>query len=298
MNKKLIFIAIVILIGAYFYAGVKMPKEEPETKVGPEESGIPQISEDIQETVMTELDEEQKILSFDMTGYTDDGRKKWDIQGESADIVSDIAILNNIKANAYSENRTVMLQANSGKYNKKDNSVRLEDNVIVTTSDGINLRAEWLEWDSETGNIKTDSFVEVTKDDLYASGRGALASTKDKEIQLEEDVKVKQGEITINCRGPLIIDYGKNEASFYNRVKVTEPRGELKADRLDIFFNPESREMKSIVAEGNVELKQDANVARGQRIIYTIATGKAILTGNPEILIYSKKDIEDAFIGD
>ena len=232
-----------------------------------------------------------------MTGYTKDGRKKWDIKGKSADIVSDAVILSDIDANAYSEDRTVALKANSGRYDKKDNSIRLKDNVMVTSTDGISLKTDWLEWESKTDIIKTDSFVEVEKDNLYAAGYGASASTKHKEVQLNKDIVVKQDEITISCDGPFIIDYAKNEASFYGRVKVIEPRGELLADRLDIFLNPDSHEIEKVVAEGNVELKHDPNVARGQRIVYTLASGQAILTGNPEILIYSKQDLKDAFTG-
>ena len=233
-----------------------------------------------------------------MTGYTDDGRKKWDIKGESADIISDTVILKNIETNTYSDDRTVVLKADNGKYDKKENSIRLENNVVITTSDGINLTAEWFKWNSETDEIITNSFVEVKKDNLYASGYGASASTTDKEVQLNKEIVVKQDEMTISCSGPLIINYGKDIASFYDKVKVVEPRGELIADRLDVFFNPDSRKMESALAEGNVELKRGQNIAKGQRLVYTIASGEAILTGNPEIVIYSKKDLGDALTGD
>ena len=148
------------------------PKELSKTQESPkaaEVAEIPRISEDGDTEKQIKLggfSEEQKILSFDMTGYTKNGRKKWDIQGTSADIVSDTVILSDIEANAYSDDRTVMLKANSGRYDKKENSIRLEDNVIVTTSDGVNLAAEWLKWESETDVIRTDSFVEVEKGNL------------------------------------------------------------------------------------------------------------------------------------
>ena len=105
--------------------------------------------------------------------------------------------------------------------------IRVEDNVVVTTSDGITIKAEWFKWNSETDMIITDSFVEVEKDDLYASGSGAAVSIKDKEVQLDKDVTVKQDEINITCGGPLIIDYSNDKASFHDNVRVTEPRGEM-----------------------------------------------------------------------
>ena len=139
--------------------------------------------------------------------------------------------------------------------------------------------------------------IEVRKDDLYACGMGASASAKSKEVQLNRDVLVKQGDITATSKGPLHIDYSNRKASFTDKVKVVDPRGELTADRLDIFFNTETKEIERIVAEGSVELKRGSNIAKGQKINYTPEDGKAILTGNPEIYIYSEKDIQDAFIG-
>ena len=297
-----IFIASAIwVISSICGCGKKEPEKLQETQEFLEEVGVAEItkaSKDAEQDIkLSGLGEEQKILSFDMTGYSNDGKKKWSIQGKSADIISDTVMLNDIEANAYSGDRTVVLKAQSGSYDKEKHSVRLEDNVVVTTSDGVTLSAEWLKWESETDTIKTDSFVEVEKDNLYASGNGASANTKQKDVQLNNNILVRQDDVNVSCDGPLTIDYGNNKASFYGNVKVTEPRGELTADRLDIFFNPDSRKIEQIVAERNVELKQGQNTAKGQKIVYILASGEAILTGNPEILIYSKKELKDAFTG-
>jgi len=248
--------------------------------------------------VSGELTEEQRILSFDMTGYTKDGKKKWDIEGQSADIVSDIIMLTDLQANAYSEDRTVNLKADSGRYDKKKNVIRLEDNVLIVTSDGVNLKADWFQWESETDRISTESYVEVKKDNLFATGYGATASTKDKEVQLKKDIVVIQNDVRIICEGPLAIDYENDKASFYEQVKVTDPRGELLADRLDIFFNRESRQIETVVAERNVRLRHGENFAKGQKIVYMMASGEVTLTGNPEIIIYSKEDVKNALAGD
>lgn len=302
LNKTFVFAIIVILVIVTVRAYTKNVYEKlskTEFLNVAKKSKAPFLPEDIEiKTKTSGFSEEQKILSFDMTGYSNDGKKKWDIQGKSADIVSDIVILNDLQANAYSDDRTVMLTARTGRYDKKENSVKLEDNVLMTTSDGVNLSAKWFKWESETDVITTDSFVEVKKDNLYASGYGAQASTKNKEVQLNNDILVKQDNVTIVCKGPLAIDYGKNKASFFGNVKVTEPRGELIADRVDIFFNPDSRQIERAVAERNVELRHGENIAKGQKIVYTMASGEAVLTGNPEIVIYSEEDLKDAFTGD
>lgn len=305
LNRTFIFIVCVIfiIISVRLYTKRIYEKlSEAKGSSGTVKASKTPLSSNLKDTEsqikISGLSEEQKILSFDMTGYTKDGTKKWDIQGKSADIVSDIVILNDLKANAYSGDRTVVLTARSGRYDKKRNTVKLEDNVVVTTSDGINLVAEWFQWESETELITTNSFVEVEKDNLYASGIGAQASTKNKEVKLNKDIVVKQDDVTISCKGPLAIDYEKNKASFFGDVKVTEPRGVLLADRIDIFFNSDSQKIEKAVAERNVRLRHGENSATGQKIVYTLASGEVILTGNPEIVIYSEEDLKDAFTGD
>ena len=76
MNKNLILagsiILAIILLGG---CAEKMPQERVEAP----ETQPPPISEDSRkEGKIGGLDKEQKILSFDMTGYTKDGKKKWD----------------------------------------------------------------------------------------------------------------------------------------------------------------------------------------------------------------------------
>ncbi|MDD5680503.1 MAG: LPS export ABC transporter periplasmic protein LptC [Candidatus Omnitrophica bacterium] len=301
MKKGHILVAIILL--ALIASGCAKKPQDKTVKGEAEKPAV--VSKDIPvvpgdaktEVNVSGLDKEQKILSFDMTGFTKDGQRKWAIKGESADIVADTVKLNNIEADTYDADRTVTLEADSGTYDKESGAVKLEENVVVTTSDGIKLTAEWFEWDSKTNTVKSDSLVEVRKDNLYASGIGAQASANSKEVQLNKDVTVKQDDMTVTSAGPLYIDYSNRKASFTDKVKVIDPRGELTADRLDILFNTDSKKMEEIIASGNVELKRGDNIAKGQKIIYTPEDGKAILTGNPEIYIYSEKDMQNALVG-
>ncbi len=305
MNKRKAAILIITLFAISLIGCAKKPvesvlddtaKENDKPIVVP--AGVSKLPKDVKpEAEAGGVNKEQKILSFDMTGFTKDGERKWAIKGESADIVADKVKLNNIQADTYDVDRTVTLEAESGTYDKENGSVKLEDNVVVTTSDGIKLTADWFEWDSKTNKVRSDSKVEVRKDNLYACGNGASASASSKEVQLNKDVLVKQDDITVTSKGPLYIDYSNNKASFSDKVKVTDPRGELTSDRLDIFFNTDSKKIERIIAEGNVELKRGPNIAKGQKITYTPEDGKAMLTGNPEIYIYSEKDMQNAFIG-
>lgn len=258
---------------------------------GQQDGGNGKISADMLDTPAGMITD-QKVVSFDLSGYTEDGDTKWDIHGESADVSGDVVKVDRISANTYEKEMNTMLTAEKGEFSKKDKNVTLERNVTVITSDGIKLTTDVLEWLSKTNEVVTDSFLVVEKDDMYASGRGARARINAKTVLVKEEIFVKQGELTITCNGPLEINYGENKASFYDDVKVTEPRGQMRADRLDVFFSAETRQIERIVAENNVVLTQDGNTAMGQKAVYTIADGRAILTGSPTITITSDEGLD------
>ena len=169
IKRDLLRLPILCLCVGFCICGCANRTEERDAAGGVSERDMGLLPEDDStrsKLNISTLDEEQKILSFDMTGFSRDGKKKWDIQGNSADIISDTVLLKDIEANAYAKDRTVNLKAQEGEYDKKNNTIKLANDVLVTTSDGITLATEWLQWESETDVIRTDSFVEVRRDNL------------------------------------------------------------------------------------------------------------------------------------
>jgi lipopolysaccharide export system protein LptA len=73
---------------------------------------------------------------------------------------------------------------------------------------------------------------------------------------------------------------------FYRKVKVVDERGILKANRMDVLFDPEEKKVSQIIAIGNVTIERGTDTTHSQRAIYSLATGSVRLEGNPEITLH------------
>ncbi|MBL7069563.1 MAG: LPS export ABC transporter periplasmic protein LptC [Candidatus Omnitrophica bacterium] len=255
----------------------------------------------------------QKILAFDLVNYAEDGSKKWQLKGGSADILAEIVNLTNIYIETY-DTPEVTLTAFKGTYDRGNKVITLFDDVEVITSDGAVLITNRLKWDSKNDTITTDEPVRILRNDLIASGKGARALPQMKRIIINKDVKVriirrilkdidigkddrKDGrespvKAIITCKGPLEIDYEKNIALFKNDVLVDDKERQIYSDRMEAFLHPETKNIKRVVADGNVRVVRGADSTYSQRAIYTTEDQKIILVGKPEIYIKSTEEIE------
>lgn len=112
---------------------------------------------------------------------------------------------------------------------------------------------------------------------LTASGQSEDAASRST-LQLVAD---ETNRIVITSR-KLVFDYQKSIALFEGNVIVTDPKMIVTSEKLTIIFSDESQP-KSIVAEGNVHIRQKDRVAMGDRADYDVVNGSLVLTGNPRI---------------
>ncbi|MEE8359344.1 MAG: LPS export ABC transporter periplasmic protein LptC [Candidatus Omnitrophota bacterium] len=259
---------------------------------------------------------EQKILSFELANYADNGIKKWMLKGDSADILAEVVNLSNIHMVTYDEPK-ISLTALLGSYDKKNREVSLYKEVVVLTSDGAMLTTDYLKWDGKTDTITTDEPVRMVKGDVVANGVGALAMPQMKKIILDKDIIVelttkvindmepnfgsegplgsntkKPAKVTITCNGPLVIDYEKNIAIFEDNVIVDDKRGKIYSDRMEAFMDPVTKNIFKVVAEGRVRVVRGQDSTYSEKAIYTTADQKIILVGRPRIYISPPDEIE------
>lgn len=234
-----------------------------------------------------------KVFSFQFTKYTPEGRKEVEIEGDSADILADTVQLMNVMAKAYAEEVPVTVTADRGNYDKKNNKIHIEQNVVATTEDGTRLVTEQLDMHPSEHIIENDVETQVKKDNINVEGMGARADTQLKKVKFKKNVTVvvqnpdekEMGPTTITCDGPLVVDYDKNIAHFKDNVVAQEKRGKLTADTMDVYYNRVSRRVSKIVAAGNVVIENpDGNQTFSDSMIYLSEEGRIILGGDTEAL--------------
>ncbi len=310
MLKTLIILVLPLLITSCRQAS----KEEVSSSAQTEELSSSQ----------KELEEapDEMISSFTVSGYTKGGKKQWDLEGKSADIMTQEIKLIDVTGKVYGKETDMTIVADEGTLNRIDNSIHLEKNVRATTDDGATLTTDYLDWDAQRQLLSSDAPVWIERGMMEAQGTGIVAQPALSFVELKKDVTVKisleektddsaqkqdaddlsQDEppppTVITCDGPLEVQYEKNMAIFRDNVKVKDNRGEIFADKMDVYFGAQTEKSKQmegmegmgiekVVAVGDVEIHHGGNITYSQRAVYDAATGKLTLTGQPKLVIYS-----------
>lgn len=274
---------------------------------------------------------DQQISGFSLSGYGDKGKKAWDITGKTADIFETEVRLTDIIGKLYGATDDIKLTADKGSFDKTEGKMHLQDNVVITSTSGARLTTNSLDWDRKKELVSTNDLVNIYKDNMVTTSKGAIGHPNLSQVTLEKDVTVEmalnsmekdkpkeKGKVVITCDGPVEIDYQKNVANFKNNVKVDKQDFILYSDTMDVYFltgspskaaeiknEPQKKEKKDsgmgfdmsgsklekIVAQGNVKIVRGDNVSYCQKATYTGADSKIVLTGQPKIVIVSTEDM-------
>ncbi len=231
---------------------------------------------------------QQKLLTFSLSG-TEKGEKKWDLEGESADLLSSELIeLSNIKGKTYNKENVITLTADSGTFDRNSNDVKLKSNVVAVTDDGATLTTDKLNWNAQKEEVWTEDIVNINRDNVKVKGTGIIGHPSLEQVKFEQDVTIDIAPSTIiTCDGALEIDYKQSVAYLNDNVEVTDERGKIKADKARVYFDTEKKEIKKVIAEGNVSIQRGENITYSQKAIYYAKEAKVVLQGRPKFIIYS-----------
>ncbi len=251
----------------------------------------------------------QEMSRFVLTGYQDDGSRRWELHGHGATIDENIVTIHHPDAIGYDIGRTAYLTASAAQVNQTDRHVRLEHEVTVHTTEGVWLTAPILHWIPDQNRVATDAPVRIETDHVLLRGRGANGLTQLKQLTLLQDIEMvlnptdhelsdeSPRHVTITCDGPLSFDYLHNVAIFEQNVHVIDPNGELFSDRLVAYLNQQSRTIRYAEATGHVRIQQQQNTAVSQRAVYEPAIGKITLVGKPLLTIFPDTDHPQPSLG-
>ena len=239
----------------------------------------------------------QKVSTFLLTGYTTAGAKEWEVRGDSARIftATNEIKLDNMTARVWTEdNKCMTLSSDIGTFDQVTEDAHFEKNVVVTDESGAELRTDYLDWypkgqgQDKLQLIKTDAYVEIERENLKAQGVGLSAKHQLSHLQLNKEVKVGiegKRSIVITCDGSLELDYKASIAHFNKNVKVSSKRGELFADKMDVFIDRQKKSITKIVCTGNVRIKQEGSTTFSRKAVYFAEQGKVTLLGEPRLVI-------------
>lgn len=229
------------------------------------------------------------ISTFTLVGHTDTGRKKWEVQGETADLMAQTVQLSPVAATSFGQT-DVHLTAKQGQFDRASENVHLQGDVVVTTTDGARLTADSLDWNQAAETGTTPDRVVVTRQGMTVTGTGGVGHPKLKQVRIQKDVTVTiedpaKGKTVITCDGPMDVDYGVNRARFWKNVVVRDAKGLIQSDRMDVGLDPKTNRVEKATFWGHVEIHQEGKTATANRANYWQSAGRIQLIGHPKLVM-------------
>ncbi|MFZ5801116.1 MAG: LPS export ABC transporter periplasmic protein LptC [Candidatus Omnitrophota bacterium] len=257
--------------------------------------------------VVAEEPSNQQFLDFNLSGYGQGGKKTWEVRGQSADIFENIVKLTNIVANVYGQDEDMTLTAKTGSMNKETGNMHLEQDVVATTKSGAKLTTDSLDWQRSKDLITTPDKVVVEKENMTAVGFGAEAKPSMSQAEFKKDITVnintaekdKPANFTIiTCDGPMEIDYQKQQAVFNKNCKAVDAQGTITAERMEVYFDLNTKQLIKIICKGNVKIQKGENTSFSDEAIYLAAEKKMTLLGRPKLILLTEGEEESGSLGD
>jgi LPS export ABC transporter protein LptC/lipopolysaccharide transport protein LptA len=257
-------------------------------------SFIAQAEEEIKDDADKDAAIQQEFEGFNLNGYTDGGEKAWEINGDKANVMDDKVKITNVNANSFGD-QSVNLKSKTGSIDKASGDVHLEKDVVITSQEGVTMTTDTLDWRRNESLVSTDDPVEFTDDAMKVTGKGMVAHPNLKTASIQENVKAEVStkpsnkpsqNMTIESDGPMEMDQVEQKAIFNENVVATEVSTgrQLKADKMEVFFDQKAKSIKKLICTGNVSIHQGENVSYANKLIYDGATQKMTLSGSPKLV--------------
>ena len=238
----------------------------------------------------------QQLEGFNLNGYTNTGKKSWEIKGDKADISDDKIKVTNVNANFFDPKQNANLTSKTGTINKVNGDVHLQDDVVVTSDRGTTMTTDSLDWKRNQDLVTTKDLVTIEDKQGTVTGTGLTGHPNLKTAQLNEDVKAvintaqsssaKAQTMQITCDGPMQMDQIKMYAVFNKNVVAFEAATgrELHADLMRVWFDDKNKKIKKVICSGHVSVVQGENASYAEEMIYNGEDGTLLMTGRPKMV--------------
>ena len=96
----------------------------------------------------------------------------------------------------------------------------------------------------------------------------------------------------------LIFNQAKNIAELFDGVKITQGKSTLNAEYVKVIYSKTNNNLEKILAERNVELKSNTDIAKADKAVYSLIENSISLTGNAQLVQGSNKILADQILID
>jgi LPS export ABC transporter protein LptC len=121
-----------------------------------------------------------------------DGNLRWSLDADQAEVYDkkDITVMRKVVIRVFSRDGDWTVTSDEGLLNNTPRDVTLTGNVVIRSSDGLEMRTPTLAWQNERRTLRTDDPVEIRREGTTITGQGLAVHMQEETAALERKVRV------------------------------------------------------------------------------------------------------------
>jgi LPS export ABC transporter protein LptC len=121
-----------------------------------------------------------------------DGSLRWTLEADQAEVYDarGITVMRKVVIQVFSRDGSWTITSDKGTLANAKRDVSLTGNVVIRSSDGLEMRAPTLAWHNDDRVLDTDEAVEIRRDGTTITGQGLVVRMQDETADLRRNVRV------------------------------------------------------------------------------------------------------------
>ena len=138
-----------------------------------------------------------------------DGNLRWTLNADQAEVYDQkgITVMRKVVIQVFSQDGDWTVTSDEGTLDNNRRNVTLKGNVVIRSSDGLEMRTATLGWDNERRTLATDDAVEISREGTTITGMGLAVRMQEETAAIRRNVRV------------VITDRTKSNLSLFPRSK-------------------------------------------------------------------------------
>jgi LPS export ABC transporter protein LptC len=138
-----------------------------------------------------------------------DGNLRWTLNADQAEVYDQkaITVMRKVVIQVFSRDGDWTVTSDEGTLDNNRRNVTLTGNVVIRSSDGLEMRTATLGWDNEQRALATDDAVEISREGTTITGRGLAVRMQEETAAIDRNVRV------------VITDRAKSNLTLFPRSK-------------------------------------------------------------------------------
>ena len=121
-----------------------------------------------------------------------EGNLRWTLNADQAEVYDQkgITVMQKVVVQLFSKDGDWTVTSDEGTLDNNRRDVSLKGNVVIRSSDGLEMRTPTLQWNNEQRALATDDDVQISREGTTITGKGLTVQMKEESAEIRRNVRV------------------------------------------------------------------------------------------------------------